>query len=182
MGCRIVVPGPLPADAGPEVQRNAGYTNLLSVLKDESSVAGLLSIKTVQPETADLIKMIARKAGAAAQALEKLFADPPPITIGNSGLPVVEIEARTWIANRTTVALLGNDGARLEYNLLLSQQKATDYIAALCAGLLKDEPSEARRTVLRSVKQEFIDLNTAVFNRLMAMEHRATEKGSNASD
>ena len=175
-GCQIVIPGPLPKDAGPEVQRDAGYALLMSVLEDESSVAGLLAIKTVSKETEALINMIATKSDQAAKKLKALAKTPPPIQFKNSGLPVIEIESRSWIRNQTSVALLGTSGPRMEYALLLSQLSATNYIAALSAALVENDPSEERKTELRLIQRQFSDLYTALLNRLMQMKPEDSAK------
>ena len=179
-GCKVVVPGPLPEHAGPALQRDAGHALLLDTLKDEARVGGLLSIKTVPPETATLIRRIATTSERSAKALESLFAGPPPIDSSRTWLPLPEIEARDWIANRTTIALLGGDGRTLEVDLILSQLKVTDYIAALAAALSKNEPSSSRRDELDRIRSEYVALHSAFRSRLGVLASAASAEKPSA--
>ena len=154
--CQIVIPGPLPPDAGPKVQRDAGYGLLLTVLDQESEVGGILAIKNVPPATAKLVKSLAADAKKQSKAIKALAKQEPTITWKSEGLPVPEIEARSWIADRATVNLLTGSGLWFEVELILTQLKASEYITALSGALAGYEPDEARRNQLEITKGKFL--------------------------
>lgn len=158
-GCRSVVPGPLPEHADEHVQRDAGYSILLDILDQESRVAGILEIKDTPAGLSELIERIAESAAAGASALRAELEHTPGVTPGSSGLPAVEIEARSRIAGRTTLALVAGRGSRFQLDLVLSQLKATEYVAALADGLLRDEPSSRRAEALESIRRRFDSLH-----------------------
>ena len=156
------------------MQRDAGYALLLGTLDDESRVAGLLSIKTVPEETSALVRRIASASGQDATRLKSLVGVPPAVRWDRNGLPGPELEARAWIANRTTIALLGSSGRRLEVDIILSQLQASEYIAAIATALSKKEPSEARRSELDRIRVDYTSLNGAFRARLQALTTKAT--------
>ena len=158
-GCTLTIPGPLPVDAGPNVQRDAGYGLLITVLDQEAKLDGLLMFKDFPPKTADLMRAISKDAKTYSAALKALKQDAPPITWKSERLPVPEMEARDWIADRATVDLLSGSGPALNVELLLSQLKATEYIAALANSIAKSEPSEARLKQLDLAKEAFLKLH-----------------------
>ncbi|MDG2031161.1 MAG: hypothetical protein P8J45_09180 [Phycisphaerales bacterium] len=163
LGCqRVVVPGPLPPHAGDAVQLNAGYGLLINLLEQEARVDGLLSIRTLPPSTTQLVKAIARDASVGAAELKSAKDDPPVINWDSEGLPVTEIEARNLIASQTSLKLLSTSGKAGELELLLSQLKATEYIAALSSSLLGRDRSEARRAVLKQVNEAFLQHHQAL--------------------
>jgi hypothetical protein len=181
--CRITVTGPLPEHAGPDVQRDAGYALLLGTLDEESRVAGLLSIKTVPDETSALVRRIASSSSQDASRLKSLVDAPPAVRWDRNGLPAPELEARAWIANRTTIALLGSSGRRLEVDIILSQLQASEYIAAIATALSKKEPSEARRSELDRIRLDYTALHTAFRVRLQALTAKAppVDEGSGST-
>ena len=173
-GCRSVVPGPLPEHAGAPVQRNAGYSILLDVLDEESRVAGILEIKDTPAGLSELIGRIAESAAAGASALRAELDRTPEVTPGSSGLPAVEIEARSRIARQTTVALVAGRGSRFRRDLVLSQLKATEYVAALADGLLRDEPSSRRAESLESIRKRFDSLHVELLGWVEAAPRSKT--------
>ncbi|MEE2681244.1 MAG: hypothetical protein VX641_02610 [Planctomycetota bacterium] len=158
----------LEADSTRVAQRDAGYTLLLDLLGDESRVDGILLIKSLPKPVAELVRAIADESQAAVGRLTDVLGQPPVVTPGNDGLPLVEVEARSRIRQWTTMALLSGRGPELERALLISQLQAVDSIRALCEALIDQEASELRRTVLGEVLAGFSSLRSRIWAQLGA--------------
>jgi hypothetical protein len=167
IGCqRVVVPGPLPVHAGEDVQRDAGYALLVNLLDQEARLDGLLEIKSLPSETVAIIQAIATDASEGARALKATADEPPPMDWSSEGLPTTEIQARNFIAGRTSLRLLSTSGSECELELVLSQLTATEYIIALTAALTDQAVSVSRRTILKGIGSSFHAHHEALRARL----------------
>jgi hypothetical protein len=143
-----------------------GYALLLDLLTEESKVAGVLAIKSPSEATATLLRDISTSATAGAEELRLLLAGPPAIAIDATGLPIIETDARNRIANRETVALLISGGTSFERRILLTQDKACGYLAALAASLATADPAPERRERLEALSAAFDRLAARIRARL----------------
>ena len=143
-----------------------GYALLLDLLAEESKVADVLVIKSPSEATATLLRDISTSATAGEEGLRRLLAGPPAISTGTDGLPIIETDARNRIANRETVALLISGGRSFERRILLTQDKACGYVAALAASLATADPASERRARLKTLSATFDRLAARVRSRL----------------
>lgn len=151
-----------------------GYALLLDLLADESKVADVLVIKSPSEATATLLRDISTSANAGAEGLRRLLAGPPAISTETDGLPIIETDARNRIANRETVALLISGGASFERRILLTQDKACGYVAALAASLATADPASERRERLETLSATFDRLASRVRSRLAVSQGAPT--------
>ena len=174
LGCLLLLGGcgaershrMLDGGATASVQQDAGYTLLLSLLEDESRVDGILMIKSLPEPVVRLVKAISEASRSGVQRITEVLEEPPVVTPGNDGLPLIEVEARARIRQWTTVALLTGSGTALERALLVSQLQAVDSIRALCEALIEQETSAPRVAVLEQALESFTGIRARVWARL----------------
>lgn len=169
-GCRPTLDAPFGAADGAidaeDRRLDHGYALLLDLLADEMKVADVLAIKSPSDSTAAVLRDISRTAKVGEAELRSLLTDPPVISTGVQGLPIVEIDARHRIANRETVALLLSSGETFERRILLTQDKACGYVSALATSLATVDPADARRERLEALAAAFDRLANRVRDRL----------------
>lgn len=149
-----------------DLRLDHGYALLLDLLADESKVADILAIKSPSEPTAVLLRDISAAAKAGEAGLRPLLSGPPAISTETTGLPIIETDARNRIANRETVALLLAGGDSFERRILLTQDKACGYLAALAASLATADPESDRRERLEALSSTFDRLAARVRDRL----------------
>lgn len=167
-GCGApVLQGPLDADpvAGdqdldPRLAR--GYALLLDLLADEGRVAEILAIKSPRAEIARLLERISGEAKVDRKELVGLLPATAPLDSKATGLPVIEQDARRRIENEETPALLFAGGSAFEARILLTQQKATQYAAALCRSLATADSDEGRSAALTAMADRWAALEAEV--------------------
>lgn len=142
-----------------------GYALLSKLLGDESKVAEILAIKSASETTSTLLKDISRTATEAHDTLRRLQSATPPVSLTDTGLPLIETDARNRIANSATVELLLALSS-FELKILLTQQSACQYAWALATSLAEVDPNAVRAGAMSKVAAEFDDLNKRVIERL----------------
>ncbi len=169
-GCRPTLDAPFASSDGAiaaeDRRLDHGYALLFGLLADESKVADILAIKSPSEATATVLRDISAAANTGMLELRDLLAAPPVITIETDGLPIIETDARNRIANRETVALLLSGGITFERRILLTQDKACGYVAALAASLATADPDAARGERLEALADTFDRLAARVRSRL----------------
>ena len=98
------------------------------------------------------------------------------VRMNRNGLPEVERWARKWIEERTKKEILGGEIKRSELVMILGQAKATEYVAALCAGLANIEVNDGRRNVLKGYVVKFEKLNEKCL--VLLEKRRAARSGA----
>lgn len=149
-GCAApVLDGPLESDADDTgVRLSHGYALLLDLLDDEVRVDGILAIKSPRPGVADLLRHIALEAKVNREHLQPLLAESPVIDRAATALPLIERDTRRRIEIAETPGLLMAGGRNFETRMLLTQQKAAQYAAALCRSLATADPNRRRADLL----------------------------------
>lgn len=158
-GCAPTIERPFDDDQDGVAALARGYSLLDSLLSDESSVADILVIKSVNDEVARLLKSISKLAKADRDAIRKLYPLDPPIDPSGDGLPRIETDARTRIRNQQTGRLLLSGGEEFEVLILLTQEKATDYLESICRSLASADPQGERRETLQGMADGWRTLN-----------------------
>ena len=177
--CAPVLKGPLDS-ASPEAAARTldhGYGLLVAVLQPESSVTLIFGVKHASKETEALVRRISNAAANGLQAVQDLQILSPPINTTEQGLPLIEVSARNHIMNTQAAALL-LAGDSFESKLLVTQQKACNYIAALASTLAKADSNEQRSAMLESLAAEFVALDDEVLARLCVCQSSASKAGS----
>ena len=167
-GCAPVLKAPI-GDEGVEKasdQLDHGYALLYQLLKDESRVADILKIKNPYDETAEILVSISETANKGIKLIEKGVTDKPVLVLEKSGLPMIETDARNRIANSVTMALVLALGTSFEVQILLSQEKACGYAAALCESLANADPNRDRAEGIGKLGKSFSELGGKVRGRL----------------
>lgn len=157
VGCRTpVLDGPRDVDDPPtsgaaSTSLDHGYTLLLDLLRDEARVDQALLVKSPRGEIEDLLREIARQALSDRQRIETMLDADPSIRPGATGLPAIELDARNRIRNRETPGLLLAGGRNFETRMLLTQQKALQYLWAISKSLSVADPDRTRAAELRAM-------------------------------
>jgi hypothetical protein len=171
VGCSPTLQAPLkgPDGAGPDsgdYRLDHGYTLLMDLLADEARVVDILGLKSASPSTEEILRAISSAASEASVDLAAMRSKAPPILVGTTGLPILEVDARNRLKNQETVGLLLSGGTSFELRILLTQEKASGYIAALAEGLASADPNPARRDRLTRLSRRFLGLNAELRQRL----------------
>ena len=177
--CAPVLKGPLDS-ASPEAAARTldhGYGLLVAVLQPESTVTLIFSVKHASKETESLVRRISNAAANGLQAVQDLQILAPPINTTEQGLPLIEVSARNYITNTQGAALL-LAGDSFETELLVTQQKACNYISALANTLAEADSNEKRSTMLKSLAAEFAAFDVEVLARLCICQSIAPERSS----
>ena len=143
-----------------------GYALLFDLLSDEKDVSLLRFIKSEQAELKTLMLDISRVSGEARKRLEEFGQADPKLNLKNEGLPLAELAARKSISTMKTRALLHNDGAEFELQLLLSQNEALVYGANLCEVTAASETDSQRAAFLRATADRLLALDRRVLDLL----------------
>ncbi len=169
-GCAPVLKGPI----GPEGVEKAsdsldhGYSILMSLLEDEAKVDQLLAIKSASEETAELIRDISKTSIAAMAEIRAMSVKVPVVELDVTGFPIVEVDTRNRISNQQA-ALLLLAGKTFELKVLLTQDKAMGYAAALCQSLAVADGNGYRSKAMHALGDDFTSLNASVLSRLLKM-------------
>lgn len=113
-----------------------GFGLLYDLMVKEAKVDQIFLVKSTFLETEQLINDIA----TTARNVKKQIEDAD-LNVDQTGLPPVELAARSQIKSQQTRTLLfaGDD---FELKLLLTQASATEYAAALCAAIKKEADAQ----------------------------------------
>ena len=177
LGCAPVLRGPLDA-ADPESMEatlSHGYALLQGVLRDESNVTLVFGVKHGPEETEALVRRISDAAANADRAIRASAELAPSVSLGEGGLPLVEVSARNIIANQQAAGLLFA-GSSFEVRLLLTQQKACEYVAALAASLEAVDENEARQDMLRGISQQFTGFEREIRTQICICQSLGSEE------
>ena len=158
-GCSTTIERPLADDQNGVVELDRGYTQLDSLLSDESSVADILVIKSAGEDLSRLLKNISKLAKSDLAEIRRLYSLAPSIDPSGDGLPRIEADARTRIRNQQTKLLIMSGGEEFEVLILLTQEKATDYIESICRSLSKADPQEQRSKMLATMADGWMEMN-----------------------
>ncbi|WP_145081104.1 hypothetical protein [Poriferisphaera corsica] len=138
-----------------------GYSLLVGLAGQESKVGLVTWVRDYDGEVGDLLEDVQEAAkdinGWLGDISGRLKSNG--VLMDRNGLPEVEQWARNWIEGRTRKTILGGKIQKSELVMVLSQAKATEYIAALCAGLANIEVNDARRDKLKKYAARFESLN-----------------------
>lgn len=147
MGCQGVAPSDGRQQPGLAADRTIsdGYSLLYSTLDDESQVDKVLMIKGPAEQVAQLLRDIAKFATEGKAKLDEFAKQDATLVFKNSGLPRLETETRGLIAGSKSKEILFSAGRNFEFNILLSQHEALNYIDHLGQALGKNDKNEARR-------------------------------------
>ena len=158
-GCSTTIERPFADDQKGVVELDHGYTLLDSLLSDESSVADILVIKSAGEDLTRLLKNISKLAKSDLAEIRKLYPMDPSIDPSGDGLPRIETDARTRIRNQQTKLLIMSGGEEFEVLILLTQEKATDYIESICRSLSKADPQKERSKMLAGMADGWMEPN-----------------------
>jgi hypothetical protein len=143
--------------------RSQGFALLTQLMSDEKDVSKLLIIKRERTELHDLITTIAERCKAANQHLQTLKTE---LNLKDDGLPVPEVAARKIIAKHKAKALITEGGKDFEVQLLLSQNEALTYGAALAGALGASEADNPERAWLNQLQRDLSRLQERVFQMM----------------
>lgn len=167
-GCAPVLKAPIGNEGTERAadQLDHGYALLHGLLTDEARVADILRIKNPYEETASILKSISETAKNGLEMIDASASEPPVIVLAETGLPLIETDARNRIANTVTMGLVLSMGTSFEVQMLLSQEKACGYAAALCESLATADPNNARAAKVGDLGKTFSELGERVRKRL----------------
>ena len=169
-GCAPVLKGPV----GPEGVEKAsdsldhGYAILMSLLEDEARVDQLLAIKSASKETVEILTDISKTSRTAMLEIRAMATKVPVVDLGETGFPIIEVDSRNRISNQQAAALL-LAGKSFELKVLLTQDKAMGYAAALCQSLAVADRNDHRSEAIERLGDKFVVLNASILARLLKM-------------
>ncbi len=179
--CAPVLKGPLdPPGQEATATLDHGYGLLCPLLQQESSVTLIFGIKHASQPTQEIIRQISDAAADGLRRIQALRAGPPEIDLTTQGLPLVEVSARNLITNKEAAALL-LAGDSFEVRLLMSQQKACDYAAALAMSIAAIDTNEPRREVLETLAGEMASFEEQLRSQICACQSKSSGRSPRIS-
>ena len=173
--CAPVLRGPLDS-ACPEAAAatlDHGYALLQQVLQDESSVTLIFGLKEASESLETLVRNIGDAAATGERAIRQMATLPPAIEWNSTGLPLIEVSARHHIANQQAAGLL-LAGDSFELRLLLTQQKACDYISALAITIAAADANAERSAMLTDLAHAFASFDEELRTMVEVVQKRAS--------
>ncbi len=143
-------------------EREHGYALLYQLMADEADVDKLLIIKSPAEPLPALLKNIAATAAAVVKEMNAWEAADPSLNLTDTGLPKVEVQTRSSIADMRTEQLLLHGGTYFENVLIETQASATNYAWHLAKVLARDEPDPARAQALAQWRDQWEALSEQI--------------------
>lgn len=166
-GCKsCLLCGSSPSDGEIATARNQGYALLYSTIDDESKVDKVLMIKGPSPQVTDLIKAIAQFSRETRDGLDAFAKTDSTLGLQNDGLPAVETATRDAISGATAKQIVFSGGREFEFNILMTQHEALNYITHLAGALGEQETDATRKQYLSKVTKDSIALHERVIVQL----------------
>lgn len=122
-----------------------GYALLHSTLAEVSQVDKVLVIKGPSEPVAAVLKDIAKFAAAGKGKLDEFAGLDATLLLKHDGLPTLETETRSLIASSKSKEILFSASRNFEFNILLSQHEALNYITHLAQALAASDKNDARK-------------------------------------
>jgi hypothetical protein len=161
-GCAAPRPVAIEGAAGP---RSEGAALAWGLFADNAAVDAAISLKSVSPATAELVREIAAESRRIASLLEAM-ALRESLPLDSAGLPEAEVAVRRRLREQATWELLAGRGERFERRLLLSQVEALSYGAALLGWLASNAPDSADAASIRAGADTVAALRQRAIDRL----------------
>jgi len=149
-----------PADAATAASAlGEGYALLHGVVGQQRRVDGLFALKSPAPAVREAVSDVGSASGAMYEWIEgrREALASIGVALDAEPLPVVEAAARSTIEGKTRRALLF--GSSWQRELVISQIKSTDYMAALADAIAEREDGETRAERLRTFAETMRGLN-----------------------
>ena len=157
----------------------SGYSLLKHLAGQETRVGLITWVKDYNQDVESLLQEISKAAVELQQWLGQVETglSANGVKMNAAGLPEVEVWARQWIEDQTKNAILGGEKQRSELVMVISQAKATEYIAALSAGIANIELNDERRNVLKVYSDRFAKLHEHAIGllRVRTQEDKSVE-------
>lgn len=167
--------GSLEPSGSPAIALAHGYGLLYSTIDDESRVDQVLVLKSPEPPVAELLKAIGEFSRSAKVGLEEFARQDIAIALDDSGLPEVEVRTRASISGDTSKQIIFSSGKSFEFQILLTQHQALNYISHLAGTLREQDTVEARKEYFALLAKDANDLH----DRVIALLATPTPAASN---
>ena len=165
-GCQSFGFSDPPPAAPAAIALNQGYALLYSTLSDDSQVDKVLMIKDSNKQVAELIKAIAHFTLEAKNQLDAFAKADTNLRLKHDGLPELETKTRKAISSATAKQILFSNGKNFDFNILMTQHQALNYINHLAATLSKQESDKVRKPYLEKLAEEATVLHDRVIAQL----------------
>ncbi len=177
--CAPTLQGPLDVSGSPEAAATLGhgYGLLMPMLQNEASATLIFGVKPASEELQAVVRRVSDASANAQRTLRTLLAAPPPIDSKHDGLPLIEVSTRNLMTNEEAAGLL-LAGSPFECRMILAQQKACAYIAALSDTLSKADPNADRAAVLAAMATEFRAFEKELRGMLSVAQPSSSSKAS----
>jgi hypothetical protein len=155
-GCQGIVAhdGQVNADTpSVPVTINQGYALLQIVLSKESQVDKILFLKGPSEPIALVLKDIAKLTQDAKQKVDE-FAKEAGMDLEANGMPKTEVMTRDAIGSTTTKRVLFSTDKNFEFQILLAQHQAMDYISHMATTLADQDTNEARKKYMAQLADD----------------------------
>lgn len=145
-----------------DIDREEGYALLYDLLKQESGVSDIFTVKGASDPVKQIINDIAAASKQGTAAIEDIARSEAFMSLEDTGLPKVEEQTRKKIAFATAGSLLLSSGSDFELKLLLTQSEATKYAHFLALTVAASEEDPKHKQTLDKIAEQFKTLNQRV--------------------
>lgn len=152
---------------GPDaINRNQGYALLYDTVNQESQVDKILILKGPSKPVADVLTQIARFSLDAKKQIDTFAKNDASLHLSQDGLPLTEVTTRQGISSDTTRKVLFNNGKAFEFQILLAQHQALNYITHMATTLSRLDTDKDRKAYLLELAQDSQALHESVITLL----------------
>ena len=149
-----------------QVELSHGYAMLYELVSKQSGLdRALIMGGGMDAQSKSLIREIAEASDRAAAKIKAFAGADPSLALKDRGLPEVEAKARAEIESSMKGRLIFA-GKDFEVRLLLAQNDATEYGAALAGELAKYDTDRERRAWLKEFAEHYAKLRQRVEQRM----------------
>lgn len=149
-----------------QVTINQGYALLYDTISQETQVDKILILKKPGKDVSDVLTEIAQLAQQTKKQLDTYAKADASLGYDKDGLPPMESASRKAVSSDTTRTILFSGGKAFEFNMLLSQYQAMNYVVYLSESLAKEDPNDTRKTYMTQLAKDARALRDQVIKLL----------------
>ncbi|MFG0249291.1 MAG: hypothetical protein ACF8OB_10420 [Phycisphaeraceae bacterium JB051] len=133
---------------------NQGYALIYDTIKQESQVDKILILKGPSEDVSNVLKAIAKLSSNAKAKIEEFDKADASLSLKKDGIPKAESLTREAISSSTTKRILFSSSKAFEFNILLAQHQALDYISSMAKMLSEQDRNETRKQYMAELAED----------------------------
>ncbi len=145
---------------------NHGYALIYDTINQESQVDKILILKGPSEDVSNVLKAIAKLSRDAKTKIDGFAKADAALRLNQDGIPKAESLTRKAISSDTTKRILFSSDKAFEFNILLAQHQALDYISHLAHMLSEQDTDETRKQYMSELAADTKALHERVLKQM----------------